>query len=217
MEKKQRSSALSKFTRNLNALTNLLDSNSPGLLVNPQFEKLRKCYEDLEDAHDAFIAAVTDIDVETHKDGFGYMNAPSEQYNEVLRRYSEKLNEFQLQERGNQKEREKDVREAEAANRRQVEADKRATEEQARTEELKAKFVSEEAKLDSAIDSFVRLNAGLKDSVGDASVICKKNEWQKVDAEFAALKSQLVVVIGIDPTQNIDAIKGKFETEAEKS
>ena len=215
MEKKQRSSALSKFTRNLNALTNLLDSNSPASLVIPQYDKLKLCYEFLEDAHDAFIL-VTDIDVETDKDGLDYMNNPSNEYNAILKRYSEKLTEFEVQERGLRKEREKDDREVEAENRRLVEADKRKAEQEARTEELKAKFSSEEAKLNSAIDSFVRLNTGLKDSVSDASVICKKKEWQKVETEFESLKSQLVTVTGMDPTQDVETVKTKFEG-AEKS
>ena len=175
MEKKQRSSALQKFTRNLNTLTNRLDSNSPGSLVNPQYDKLKVCYENLEDAHDSFIAA-TDIDVETDKDGFAYMDVPSTQYNEILKRYSEKLPEFEVQERGHRKEREKDIREAEADNRRLIEDEKRAAEERARNEELKSRFASEKSKLTSAIDSFTRLSIGLKESVGDGSVICKKKE-----------------------------------------
>ena len=163
MEKKQRSAALSKFTRNLNSLTNLLDSNSPGSLVNPQFDKLKTCYENLEEMHDAFITA-TEIDVETDKDGFAYMDGPSDQYNAIMKRYSDSLTVFAEEERGQRKERENDVREAEMENRRLIETEKRAAEEQARVEELKAKFDSEEAKLNSAIDNFVRLNGGLKDA-----------------------------------------------------
>ena len=53
--------------------------------------------------------------------------------------------------------------------------------------------------------------------VGDASVICKKKEWQKVDKEFESLKSQLITLTGTDPTQNVDDLKKKFEDEAEKS
>ena len=216
MEKKQRSSALSKFTRNLNSLTNLLDSNAPGTLVIPQFEKFKQCYENLEDAHDTFIA-VTEIDIETDKDGFAYMDGPSDQYNVIMKRYSESLTAFEEVERGQRREREKDDREAERENRRLIEEEKKVAEEQARIADLRAKFDSEEAKLNSAIDSFVRLNSCLKDSVGDASVICKKQEWQKIDKEFESLKGQLVTVTGMDPTQDVDAIKSKFADEAEKS
>ena len=216
MEKKQRSAALSKFTRNLNSLTNLLDSNSPGSLVNPQFDKLKTCYENLEEMHDAFITA-TEIDVETDKDGFAYMDGPSDQYNAIMKRYSDSLAVFAEEERGQRKVREHDVREAEMENRRLIETEKRAAEDKAQVEELKTKFDSEEAKLNSAIDSFVRLNTGLKDAIGDASVIFKKKEWQKIDKEFESLKEQLLTVTGMDPTQNVDTIKTKFVDEAEKS
>ena len=172
-EKKARSAALNKFTRNRKALDDLLNAAAPGSLVNPQFEKFKTCYEILEDAHDAFIAA-TDIDVETDNNGFKYMDDPSALYNELVTRYSQSLTGFDEQERGQRKQREKDDREAEAENRRAVENERIAAEEQVRAGELKAKFDSEEAKLKSAIDSFERLNTGLKDSVGDASVICKK-------------------------------------------
>ena len=214
-EKKARSAALNKFTRNRKALDDLLNAAAPGSLVNPQFEKFKTCYEILEDAHDAFIAA-TDIDVETDNNGFKYMDDPSALYNELVTRYSQSLTGFDEQERGHRKQREKDDREAEAENRRAVENERIAAEEQVRAGELKAKFDSEEAKLKSAIDSFVRLNTGLKDSVGDASVIFKKKEWQKVETEFDSLKDQFVRVTGMDPTQAVDAIKQKFVDEAEK-
>ena len=39
------------------------------------FSKVCKCWEKLELAHDSYIEK-TDIDVDTHKDGFQYLDAP---------------------------------------------------------------------------------------------------------------------------------------------
>ena len=61
--KRKRTQALSKFTRNLNSFTKLLEDNSPKSLVDPQFETVNSCWKVLEDVHDDYIA-VTDEDIE---------------------------------------------------------------------------------------------------------------------------------------------------------
>ena len=62
--KKTRTRALGNFTRNYNQFESMLNESSPAILVNPQYEKLKDCWESLEAAHDDFLDN-TDIDIET--------------------------------------------------------------------------------------------------------------------------------------------------------
>ena len=61
--KKKRTKALSKFTRNLNSFTKLLEDNSPKALVDPKYEAVNSCWKVLEDVHDDYLEA-TDEDIE---------------------------------------------------------------------------------------------------------------------------------------------------------
>ena len=63
MEKKNRTKAKSDFTRIEKTLRTLIDNNSQSFLVTEQFEKLKVCFQKLEDAQDAFLG-VTEIDIE---------------------------------------------------------------------------------------------------------------------------------------------------------
>ena len=100
LEKKIRSQALSNFTRNVNSLISLLDCSAPSVLVSPQFNKMKSCWE-------SFIAT-TEIDIDTHQDGLAYLDEPGRKLGEVVSRYSE----FLKQERESEKvERQKKVEE----------------------------------------------------------------------------------------------------------
>ena len=63
LAKKRRSQAKSNFTRNVNALEVLIAGSETLLVVTPQFEKVKTCWEKLETAQEEFIDR-TDIDID---------------------------------------------------------------------------------------------------------------------------------------------------------
>ena len=88
-EKKKRSACLSKFTRNYNILIQRIDDQSPVSLVTPQYDKVKECWLNLEDAHDNFIAATDIEDIENDPEGLKYIDAPNKNYETALKRYSD--------------------------------------------------------------------------------------------------------------------------------
>ena len=215
MEKKQRSVALSNFTRNLNTFNGLLDDAAPRVLVTPQFNKLQGCWEKLEEAHDKFMEA-TDIDIDTDKDGLAYIDGPSERHQAALYRYSSYLKTVDEVEHVQLQLKADEDRGVEEENRKRVETETKAAESLLREEQLKTKFDSAKAELTSGIDAFKRLNLNLKDSIGDASDADKRHEWQKIEVEFQSLKNQIIKVAGMDHTQDVTEINNKFVNDAEK-
>ena len=204
-EKKKRTQALSNFTRNINVLHSLLDDTAPSVLVNPQFEKVRNCWEKLELAHDDFIAA-TDIDIEAEKDGIAFMNGPDERHQDVLRRYSAYLKTDAERAQIVQQNNADEDRAMAEENRKRIEVETRATEDLKYQEDLKKRFNSEKAELDSSIDTFIRLTLCLKDSLADASDVDKSREWQRIESEFSLLKNKMIQVVGIDHSQDVTEI-----------
>ena len=97
--KRDRSTALRNFTRNLNTLNELFKEADIGNLVTPQYEKVKVCYEKLEDAQDAFISAADQgMDIDNDPDGYPYMDDASAKYNAMLKEYAgylKALNEVQ--------------------------------------------------------------------------------------------------------------------------
>ena len=89
-EKRGRSTSLRNFTRNLNLLNDLFDEKAGSVLVAPQFDKVKSCWEKLEDAHDRFMAIVDDsaMDVDTDPEGYSYIDDAKEKYNQMLKRYA---------------------------------------------------------------------------------------------------------------------------------
>ena len=71
-EKRQRATAKGKFTRQETHLRGLINVQADKSIVTPAFEKFVERWNQLEDAHDEFIAT-EDIDVETHADGDQYL------------------------------------------------------------------------------------------------------------------------------------------------
>ena len=55
--------------------------------------------------------------------------------------------------------------------------------------------------VDVGVESFGHSTRGLKDSLGDASEEVKREQWLKVDTEFASLKKRLLEVISSNQTQ----------------
>ena len=201
MEKKRRTTAKIGFTKNLNILSGLIDNDSQSFLVTEQFEKFKGCFQKLENAQEAFIE-VTDIDIENHADGLKFMDNPYEQYNTVLARYSTYLKTSEETERTQSKKKEEDDR---------------ASEKEVHRQETKEKFRCEAAKLEVAIDTFGRTNGKIEDSIADAPVSDKRKEWQKIEAEFDSLKSLLLSVTELDPTEDTSAISKKFVDVVEKT
>ena len=218
-EKKERMLALRNFTRNLNQLNDLLDESAPPALVTPQYDKVKKCWERLEDAHDAFISVVddNDMDIETDKDGLSYIDDPNAKYNTMLKSYASYLKTSDETIRTQTTQKEAEERAAEKEDRRQIEIARKEEETQLRKVQTKEKFDSAAAELKLAIDSFSRVNAGLEDTLGTASVSYKQKEWEKVQSEFGSLKNQVITVAGIDPSQDMTDINTKFADTAEKS
>ena len=202
MEKRQRTSAKSNFTRNLNLLTGLMENNAQAFLVTQQFEKFAGCFRKLEETQEAFIGATDIDDIENHADGIKFMDTPYEQYNTVLTRYSGYLKTSEETDRTQSKKRE---------------ADDLAAEKAVQQQETNEKFKSEAAKLEAAIDTFGRTNGKIQDSIAEAPVSDKRKEWQKIEGDFDSLKSQLLSVTGLDPTEDTSAINKKFIDVAEKT
>ena len=74
------------------------------------------------------------------------------------------------------------------------------------------------AELDKAVDSFERMNVGIRESLEVASEHDLRKEWSKVDNEFNALKVKLIETVGYDDEENVSAdVQTKFATIAEKT
>ena len=193
-EKKERTIAKGNLTRNVNQLSELLDEDAPLAMVSPQYDKVKKCWERLEVAHDAFISAVDEeaMDIETDKDGLSYIDAPNATYKAVVKRYAAYLKLSNETVRAETTQKAAEERAAVREDQRQIEVDKREEETRLRKEQTKEKFDSAAAELKLAIDSFSRLNTGasVEDSLGTASLSHKRKEWERVQSEFDSLKSQ---------------------------
>ena len=115
--KKTRTQHLKQFTRNANLLQELLDQHAPSEIVAPQYEKFSICWDKLEEAHEAFISATDMDDIETNKDGYPYLDAPSKTYKDLMILYSTRVKES--------KQTEKVVAEQDEKQRKQREREKR--------------------------------------------------------------------------------------------
>ena len=217
MEKKLRASAKGKFTRQEKHLTELLDDvNSAKVIVTPQFDKFVDCWNKLEDAQDAFIA-VTEINVEEDADGIKYLDDISARYRALVKRYAEFLKKANTSDQEELQKIEESARASEETSRKQIETEKRSAEEEFQKQQRDANFLSIKAELETSIDSFKTLTAGLKDSVTNSSDSLKRQELGKVDNEFTSLKGQLAKLAGVDSTKDISEIKKKFVDDAEST
>ena len=86
-EKKKRTVDKSAFSKSLTKLNKLFDADASLSLVTEQFEKVKSCFERLEDAHNEFLMA-TDIDIENDPAGLAYMTESDEKYETALDRYA---------------------------------------------------------------------------------------------------------------------------------
>ena len=184
-KKSQRATAKSIFTRCINKLNNILDNNvTQAELVTPLFEKVNQCYETLEDAHNEYIAAATDINIEEHADGNAYMEKIDESHNKVVVRYSEFLKTAAKQEQLDVQEaklqEDKRIREEHKT----IEAEKKAAEELKLKEERAERFATQKAQLLSSTAAFNRMTVSLKVNLKDVSGADRRREcWGMTYAE----------------------------------
>ena len=218
-EKRERSSALRNFTRNLNLLNELFDDAAGNSLVTPQYNKVKSCWERLEEAHDEFMAKAdeTAMDIETDPMGYPYIDDASGKYNKMLKRYDAYLKWSDGVQRAEAEQKKKDDDEAEKESTRKMEEDRKEREIQLRKAERKEKFDSAAAELALALDSFCRVNAHFDQSLANASILDKRSDWERVKSEFNQLKEQVIAVAGIDPSQDMTEINDKFTSETEKA
>ena len=217
--KRERSTALRNFTRNLNLLSELFDESAGNALVTPQFEKVKSCWEKLEDAHDKFMSTVDDssMDLDTDPEGYLYIDDATGKYNKVLKRYSAYLKWFESTQRDDAEKKRKEEENEEREINRKLAEDREVKETQLRKAEKREKFESAAAELMFALDSFCRVNEDIEESLSDAAVSDKRRDWEIVQSEFSSLKEQVIAVAGIDPSGKMSEINRKFAAKTERS
>ena len=185
-ERRERSSALRNFTRNLNLLNELFDEAAENILVTPQFEKVKSCWEKLEDAHDRFMATVDEkvMDIDTDPEGYLYIDESTGKYNKTLKRYSAYLKWSQSTQRDETERKKKEDEDAEREFNRKLAEDREEKEIQLRKADKKEKFKSAAAELMFALESFCRVNDDIEECLLDAAVLDKRKDWERVQAEF---------------------------------
>ena len=215
-KKRQRASAKGKFTRQETLLKGLIDVQADKSIVTPAFEKFVERWNQLEDAHDEFIAT-EDIDVETHADGDQYLADLSVRYGALVQDYATFLKTSGETDLTKQKQIDEGARAAEDASRKQIEAERKAADAELQKQQLERNFNSSKAELDAGILAFKGLAVGLKDSVSSSSDSIKRHELKNVETEFNSLKDQLVKLAGVDGTKDIEDMRKKFVDDAESA
>ena len=213
--KKTRTQHLKQFTRNANLLQELLDQHVPSEIVAPQYEKFSICWDKLEEAHEAFISATDMDDIETNKDGYPYLDAPSKTYKDLMILYSTRVKESKQTEKVVAEQDEKQRKQREKEERKNEEVERKQAENVRLEEERKDKMQVSEAKLGVTMSGFKHRCGNLKDTLESASALQKKGEWKKVEEEFLEIKEELVQMAGIDPTWDMSAIQTTFTNDVE--
>ena len=214
-EKKQRKTAKSNFTRHVKKLNLLLDQGVSQVdIVTAEFVKMNAYYEALENAQLEFLEK-SDIDIDTDPDGSAYMVQCDTTHAAAVVKYST----FLKKEKDDQLISEKTAKEEKE---KKDKDDQKALEDEMKTAELtklneerKERFESEKARLTSCISSFKRMTIAVTENLTEVSVVDRRLELGKVEAEFSSLKDRVVELAGIDPTQDIEDIKGVFEKDAQ--
>ena len=210
---KARKLAKSKFTRSLNVLKQLVESNSPRSLVDPQYAKMEKCWEALDKAQDEFINT-TESDIE-EKGGLDYLDDPGEGRTTALLAYSAWLKTAGLRDEEAEKQKAEDSRLLADAQRKRLAREAQEAEDAKAAAELTAKFGSLKVEVESIVETFGRLTEGLQDSLKDATDEVKQSEWTKVDADFILLKKKLCEVISLNSGEDLSVLKDTFKDKAE--
>ena len=211
--KRKRQVALGKFTRNVNHLTQLIDDNAPQNLVDPQYEKVKDAWENLESAHDAYLEN-DDVDLNA-AGGQDYLDDPGGRHSAVMLRYSQYLKDKSVSdERLASQKADADRRLDEERRRREAEELREAAEKE-KEEKVEKDFLMVSAEVESEVGVFNRLMTGLQGRLGGASAVDKRSEWTKAESEFKRLKDKFVYLTTIDTSRDIEGIKNDFVTKAE--
>ena len=129
MEKRKRSAAKGKFTRQETHLKELIEGFAAKEIVAPQYEKFVQCWNSLEEAHDKYMEVAEDIDIETDDEGLKYLDDPSQRYRALVSKYAEFFKSSEDVDRAEQKRAEEETRALEEASRKQLEAERKEAEE----------------------------------------------------------------------------------------
>ena len=216
-EKRKRATAKGKFTRQETHLRGLIDVVADKSIVAPAYEKFVACWNQLEEAHEEFLAVSEDIVVETDDDGDKYLEDLSQRYGTLVKLYAGYLKTSGETDRANQKEADEGARAVEEASRKQIEAERKAADAEQQKQQQDRLFNSSKAELDAGIDTFKGLALGLKDSISNSSDSIKLHELKNVEIEFNSLKDQLVKLAGVDDTKDTQDIRKKFLDDAESA
>ena len=211
--KRVRTLAKSKFTRALNVFTRLLAEESPRMLVEPQYETVKSCWESLEKAQDDYLS-VTEDDIEA-EGGLDYLDDPGEKHTIALIAYSAWLKAASMAEEEKADQKAHEARLLEDTQRKRLAAESKEAEDAKAMAELEKRFGSMKLEVDSGIDTFSHLTLGLQESLEDASDEVKWSEWEKVDSEFGTLKNKLVELVSMDSSKDLLELRLKFKNDAE--
>ena len=215
--KRRRITALSNFSRNEKLLNKSITNAAPLAVVTPLFEKVNAMWEALESAHNDFLE-VTDIDIEKDAGGIKYLDEPAGRYDALIVSYSNYLKQEDKKEQSAE-EKKSEVQVRLETEKRQREAkERRDAEEEQRKAEAKRKFESMKAELNSAMESFQRMNLSIGESLKVASEHDIRSEWSKVEGNFNSMKEKLIETVGIEGADEEETkqMKDKFETDVEK-
>ena len=215
-EKNRRTVSKSNLTRNINKLNKILDAEASIELVKEQFNKVRDCYNKLEQAHDEFLLA-TDVDIDSDPAGIAYMNEPDMSYETVLERYAkyEKLVSEQQVTQSRLLEDENLERERKA--REDQERIEKEASDAKRKEDAERQFENAKSQLTSCIAAFNKLTVDVNGSIANISSTDQRNEWTRVESEFSSLKEQFTNLLGIDHSLDVAEISKTFEDDAEQA
>ena len=211
--KNQRKVALGRFTRNINHLTKLVDAAAPSNLVDPQYEKVKVAWEELESVHYKYLEH---DDVDPDAAGVGdYLDDPGERHSTVMLAYSQYLKDKSASDERTASQKADADRLLDEERRKREARELKEVEDKKREDKVKDEFVSVSAEVTSEIGVFNRWMTGVQGRLGEASVVDKRSELTKAESEFKRVKDKFVYLSTIDTLEDISAIKTDFYDNAE--
>ena len=162
LAKKRRSQAKSNFTRSVNVLETLIAGSETLLVVTPQFEKVKTCWEKLELAQEEFIDR-TDIDVEEDPEGIKYLDGPGDSHLRALKAYSEYYMRVEKDKLLNDQQKEDEDKQAENERKEKEYRERKEAEDKSKAEEIRVAFDIAKAEFMSMVGTFNRMSLAAKD------------------------------------------------------
>ena len=214
LAKNRRSQAKSSFTRSVHILEDLIADSETILVVTPQFEKMKSCWEKLEKAQEEFIER-TDIDIEEDPAGIQYLDGPGDAHLHALKAYSEYYKKSENDRKLIDKQKDDAEKQAENDRIEKENRERKEAEDKRKTEELRATFETAKAEFTSTVETFKSMSLATKDSVDGAADSDKRDALSKLEDEFQTVKTKLVHLSGIDPSEDIKEQKDSFASDVE--